>query len=67
MKNKKGKKCNEGGIGLKNNDCCECKEGCVFGKSIYCSKDGRFHQLHNKAACENFIKKTGLKKFYARD
>ena len=45
----------EGVSDLKSNDCCNCMEGCVFGENVYCSLDGRFHQLHDNIICKSFI------------
>jgi len=38
------------------NACCECKEGGVFGGSVYCSIDGRFHPKRDNLACRSFIR-----------
>ena len=45
----------EGDINQKNNECCDCKEGCILGENIYCSIDGRFHPLRGKITCGKFI------------
>ena len=45
----------EEGANIKNNDCCNCKEGCVLGGSVYCSIDGRFHPLRGGLICKKFI------------
>ena len=47
----------KGIINLKSNDCCNCKEGCVLGKNVYCSLDGRFHPLRDNITCKKFIPK----------
>jgi len=39
-----------------NNACCDCKEGGVFGESVYCSIDGRFHPKRDDLACRSFIR-----------
>ena len=55
MNGQNEKKCNEGGDDLKNNACCECKEGYVFGEDVYCSIDGRFHPLRDNLLCKSFV------------
>jgi len=40
------------------NMCCDCKEGCILGKNVYCSVDGRFHLLHDRLTCKSFIPKN---------
>jgi len=47
----------KGGVDLKNNSCCDCKEGCVLGDKVYCSLDGRFHSLRDDLVCKSFIRK----------
>ena len=38
----------------KQNFCCECKEGCVFGNRVYCNYDGRFHPPCDHRVCKKF-------------
>ena len=44
----------KGANNLEENDCCECKEGCVLGETVYCSIDGRFHPLRDNCLCKSF-------------
>lgn len=50
----------KGGDYLFNNACCECNEGCIFGKRVYCNIDGRFHPLYDNIARKSFISKVRL-------
>jgi len=43
-----------------SNACCECKEGGVFGESVYCSIDGRFHPKQDDLACRSFIRRKKM-------
>ena len=43
-----------------NTACCNCKEGYVIGKNVYCNYDGRFHPLHDDSVCKKFIPKNNL-------
>lgn len=47
----------EGSTDSNNNDCCNCKEGCVLGENVYCSIDGRFHPFRERLVCRSFIRK----------
>ena len=46
----------EGGD-LYNNDCCDCEEGCLFGKVIYCNINGDFYPLHYDFKCDFFVRR----------
>ena len=47
----------KGGDDLQSNNCSNCKEGCILGKSVYCNLDGRFHPLYDNFKCKSFISK----------
>jgi len=61
MKQKEGKneerRNGESKSGPGSNACCDCKEGCVFGESVYCSTDGRFHPKRDDLTCRSFIRR----------
>ena len=42
---------------LQKNNCCDCDEGYVFGKNVYCNIDGKFHPLRDEFICKDFIQK----------
>jgi hypothetical protein len=44
-----------------SNNCCDCKEGGIFGDSVYCSIDGRFHPLRDDFTCKSFVQKEFVK------
>ena len=41
----------------KENNCFECREGCVMGERVYCSIDGRFHPPYDNFPCKSFVPK----------
>ena len=43
------------GAERQGNNCSECKEGCRFGESVYCSIDLRQHPKHDGHSCEWFV------------
>jgi hypothetical protein len=46
------------------NNCCECKEGCFFGKNVYCSIDGHFHPMYDNLSCKSFIHRNNSGMMY---
>ena len=55
---KKGK----GGDELRSKSCCNCREGFVMGKDVYCNIDGHFHPLYDNFECKSFIPKIREKR-----
>ena len=43
------------GVEKTQTDCVDCSEGCVLGKRVYCSIDGRFHPMRDNSVCRSFI------------
>jgi hypothetical protein len=38
--------------------CLDCLEGCLLGRNIYCSVDGRFHSPDGGLDCKYFINRN---------
>ena len=41
----------------KSKSCCNCREGFLMGKEVYCNLDGRFHPLYDNYECKSFVPK----------
>ena len=50
-------KTEKGGGEQKCNSCCNCREGFIMGKEVYCNLDGRFHPLYDNYECKSFVPK----------
>jgi len=52
----------KGGGELKCKSCCNCREGFIMGKEVYCNLDGRFHPLYDNFECKSFVPKIRERK-----